>query len=232
MLTEQAFCLNRDLPIAIQSENLQPLSHFLLQENITQQNWPVLYPIPPQHLPPPYNFLLTQPVMTAGIAQYYQRTPKIRTPLYVIYEPTQQLLSRGIVMIVDRQSQRDNALVADQLGEAMKVELGLIQMNLAALPEAMIDTLRSSQTPFGALLVEFNIKTYHQCSQYFRIICRAIAPYLGCDYDTVLHGRANTLLNVDNGQWLARTVEVLTGLALPSKVGEFNKICDNKGWER
>ncbi len=214
MLTPDALCLPTDTiaPMPWTAVDLQPLRQFLVHQRIPKQEWPVLSPVTALQLPAPYDFLLTQPLMTVGITEYYQRTPKIRTPLYAIQENAQQTFARAIVMIIDRDSQRNNALIADPLGEAELVELGLIQMNLAVLSKPLVDNLRHSQVPFGALLVDYQMKTRPDRTHYFKVVGNALAPYLAHNNQVVLYGRANTLICEKSGQWLARTVEILTGI--------------------
>ena len=195
---------------------LAPLIEFFMQGHISAQSWPNLTYAKPGDLPAPYDFLLTQPLMTLGIAKHYQRQPKLRKPLYVINNSHEKVYSRAIIMIVDNDKHRDDALLADKKAETTIVELGLITMNFAALPPKVIDGVLHTQTPLGALLADNAIKTQSQNRRFFKIHCNnALAPFLNCAKHPVLYGRTNTLIRSDNGQWLARVVEILTGAALP-----------------
>lgn len=193
---------------------LQPLRLFFTQEDIAAQSWPSLSYVEKIALPDPYQFLLTQPLMTQGIAQYYQRTPKVRTPLFVLHNTKNNTFYRAVIMIVDSKKNRDDALIADKIGDSTIVELGLIAMNFAALPQAVIDGVLHTQTPFGALLINHKIKTHAINRRYFKINCDLmLARYLQCAQGKTLYGRTNTLVRDDNQQWVAQVVEVLTGTA-------------------
>ena len=195
---------------------LAPLVQFLIQENIAQHNWPKLTYIKIENLPAPYDFLLAQPLMTMGISKYYQRTPKLRSPLYVIDNAAQKTYSRASLMIVDNNKTRDDAKAADKLGETTIAELGIITMNFAALPPRVIDGVLHTNFPLGALLADNQIGTHNANTSYFEINCSdALNPYLNCAQHPVLYGRANTLIRNDNDQWVARVIEILTGTPLP-----------------
>ncbi len=203
-------------PVNWSEPALAPLRQFFIQEQVHQQFWPVLTYIDQDDLPGPYDFLLTQPLMTLGIAKYYQRSPKLRTPLYAIHNHQQKTYSRAIIMIVDNNKDRDDALAADQKTEATVTELGLITMNFAALPPEVIDGVLHTATPLGTLLVANKVITHSQDRHFFKIQCNhALNTFLNCNQRNVLHGRTNTLVRSDNGQWVARVVEILTGAQLP-----------------
>jgi len=189
---------------------LQPLKQFFIQQNIATNTWPRLQYINKADLPYPYSFLLTQPLMTIGIAQYYQRTPKVRRPLYAINSTENQTYSRAILMIVDKDKSRNDALAADKLGQSTIAELGLITMNFTALPESIKNDVINTATPFGALLANNNIKVHDTNTHYFRMVCNPImVQYLNCGLNTTLFGRTNTLVRNDTGQWVAQVVEIL-----------------------
>ena len=202
-------------PINWSETALAPLVQFLIQENIAQQSWPNLTYIKMEDLPAPYDFLLTQPLMTMGIAKFYQRTPKLRSPLYVIDNPSQKTYSRAIIMIVDNNKNRDNALAADKQGEATIAELGISNINFAALSPRAIDGVLHTQIPLGAILADNQISTRPSSVRYFKLNCnKVLDPYLNCAEHPVLYGRTNTLVRQDDGQWVARVVEILTGSKL------------------
>ncbi|HVV68219.1 MAG TPA: hypothetical protein VHE99_04165 [Gammaproteobacteria bacterium] len=197
---------------------LAPLKQFLIQENIAQHFWPALTEVKMVNLPEPYDFLLTQPLMTMGIAKFYQRTPKVRSPLYVIDNPSQKTYSRAILMIVDNNKSRDDALAADKLGEATVAELGISHINFAALTPRAIDSVLHTQIPLGAILADNQISTHPSNVRYFKLNCtKVLDPYLNCSQHPVLYGRTNTLVRDDNGQWVVRVVEILTGNQLPGQ---------------
>lgn len=188
---------------------LLPLKQFFAQKKLSQSNWPVLKFVEKGDLPKPYDHLLTQTLMTAGLAHYYRRTPKVRTPLYVVENKSQKTYSRAIIMVVDKNAQRDDARKADQLGEAKIVELGLITMNFSALPPAVIEGVRHTKTPFGALLKKNNVKAVDTKRYFFTVICGpTLANTVGCTRGETLYGRTNTLVN-QQGEWIAHVNEIL-----------------------
>jgi uncharacterized protein YjbI with pentapeptide repeats len=198
---------------------LAPLLQYPNQKGFIRQSLINLTYVNKADLPAPYDFLLTQQLMTLGIAKHYRRTPKVRTPLYAHYNPKQKIYARAIIMIVDNNRSRDDALAADKVGEATIVELGLINMNFAALPAQVIDSVLHTKIPFGALLASNQIKTHNINTQYFKINCNAdLDIYLKCSHHPTLYGRTNTLIRNDNGQWVARVVEILTDAELSTSI--------------
>ncbi len=192
---------------------LSPLLTFFNQEKIPKSSWPQLTYVNKNNLPSPYDFLLTQPLMTLGIEQYYQRTAKVRTPLYTIANTTQSTYSRAIIMIVDPLKSRDDALAADRQGQSIIAELGLITMNFRSLPQPVINGVLHSQTPFGKLLTLYKVKTHPVNQSYFQVPCSPVfSNLLQCQPGETIYGRLNTLVRDDNGQWVAHTVEILTGI--------------------
>ena len=192
------------------SDQLAPLVNFYINERIPKFSQPALTFINEKDLPNPYSFLLTQPLMTLGIAQYYRRTPKIRDPLYFFIDANKNTYSRAIIMIVDHNKCRDDSLVADKQGESVVVELGLITVNFKSLPPAVIYGVLHSQTPFGALLAMNHIKIHNVDRNYFRLKCNKIfSKFLQCHLGEALYGRTNTLVRDSNSQWIAHVVEIL-----------------------
>jgi hypothetical protein len=196
-----------------QNSALIPLVQFFNQSRLPQSAWPRIYLVQKSELPIPYDFLLTQPVMTLGIAHYYQRTPKVRPPLYILEDAKQHSYSRGIIMIVDKNAQRDDASRADQLQQSTVVELGLININTEVLPAGFLDEIKQSRTPFGALLAKYQVKTHDTHQYFFKIQCnKLLRQNLGCRCRQMLYGRTNTLANEQNIR-VADVVEILTGVS-------------------
>ncbi len=193
---------------------LQPLTTFFTKENIPESAWPNLVYVNEADLPTMEKSILTQPLVTAAIADYYQRTPKIREPLHMDEKIEQNQFYRAILMIVDNNSKRDDALLADTLYESTVVELGLISINFSALPANMNNDIRKGETPFGALLMEHKIATKSIDTRYFKINCEShLARYLQCEIGHTVYGRSNTIVRQDNQLWVAKVVEILSGIA-------------------
>ncbi len=185
---------------------LKPLVTFLKHQELEVSAWPQINYLDQHSLPSPYNFLLTRPLMTTAIQRHYQRTPQIQT-LYQLYDLKQSITSRAVIMYVDQDQNRDNALLAKQMGQAITAELGMIHINFSALAEAMIYEIEHSCKPFGALLLEFGIATHRVHNRYFEIT-NIFPNYLSCNKKSVF-GRSSTLLRADNQRFLAHVVEIL-----------------------
>ncbi len=193
------------------SKQLSPLYLFLEKQNFSSAYKPNLKLVNTAELSKPYQFLLTQPLMTVGIAQYYQHTPKVRPPLYAENHFAEKIYSRAVIMVIDNNKNRDDALIADKNKESTIVELGLITINFNALSEKMIDGVLHSQVPFGTLLVKNNIKIHNADRSFFSLTCdKNFSKFLNCSLGKTLYGRTNTLIREDNGQWVAHVVEILT----------------------
>lgn len=191
---------------------LEPLTTFFTKENIPESSWPNLVYVQESDLPAMQKSILTQPLLTAAITDYYQRTPKIREPLHSDDDLVHDQYYRAIIMIVDKNEQRDNALLADTLNESRVVELGLISINFSALPNNVKNDVREGEIPFGALLLKYKIATDSINTRYFKMACEQhLAAYLQCEIGQMLYGRSNTLVREDNHVWLAHVVEILTG---------------------
>lgn len=189
---------------------MEPLALFFSKQNSPV---PTLNYIGEADLPKPHDFLLTQPLLTQSIADYYQRTPKIRPPLHFHDDVACNNFYRAVLMIIDNDVARNDALVADAKGESTVVELGLITMNYAALPQAIIDGVRKTQIPFGALLIQHQLTAHSINTRYFNLRCdNILATYLQCQQCTVLYGRSNTLVRDDNQCEIAQVVEILAGV--------------------
>lgn len=200
------------------SPELAPLRQFFVQQHIAESSRPSLTYVEQSVLPSPYDFLLTQPLMTIGIADYYQRTPMVCPPLYAISDAKNKIYGRAVIMVVDKNAQRDDALAADKIGESNVTELGLITINMTAVPAAVMEGVVNSQIPFGALLKKYNVKTRTEGRRYFKITCDAtFSQLLDCPLNTTLYGRTNTLIGEDSNLWVAQVVEILTGVKKASK---------------
>jgi hypothetical protein len=194
------------------SKQLSPLFMFLSEEGILKSYQPNIKLVKENNIPNPYHFLLTQPLMTVGMTHYYQRTPKIRKPLYVIFNSNKMIYSRAVIMIVDKNKNRDDALLADKKNESVIVELGLIAMNFKTLPSSVIEGVKHSQIPFGILLANNKIAIHNADMTFFSLKCnKYLSTFLICQIGKTLYGRSNTLIRNDNNQWVAHVVEILTG---------------------
>lgn len=197
---------------------LEPLRTFFTQQTIPQKDWPCLEYIDHARLPKPYDSLLEQPLLTIAISHYFQRTPKIRPPLYIVRNTQEKTYSRAIVMIIDKNKNRDDAFLADKIGESQITELGLITINFAALPSAVIEGVLEGQIPFGALLTKNSIKVHDADTHYFKIQCDAtLSKYLQCTKDEILYGRINSLINDTDGRWIAKVVTILPMLKISNE---------------
>ena len=160
-------------------------------------------------LPYPYNFLLTQPLMTQTLEKYYKRTPIIQTQA-TDFDPIQNSYARTITMLIDRDKQRNNADEAQKTGETQVIELAFIKMNFSELPKEIIEEIRHTNIPFGKLLEKHQIKVLTKNRVYFTTTCtKEIALFMQCNLNKVLYGRKNTIVRGDNHQWLAQVIEIL-----------------------
>ncbi|WED42706.1 hypothetical protein [Legionella cardiaca] len=160
-------------------------------------------------LPKPFDFLLTQPLMTFGLEKYYQRQAQIK----VIYKQENELnhtYSRGILMLMDSNKKRNNIEIARAKKEAVVVEIALITMNFKALPQKVITGVLHSEQPFGKLLSANHVKTVSSGREYFLLNCNEkLANLIHCKTNSKLYGRVNTLSRADDNRWLAKVIEVL-----------------------
>lgn len=174
-----------------------------------------------KELPRPYDFLLNQPLMTIGVEEYYQRTPKIKV-INALRNKKSNTYSRAVIMLIDKDKARNNVSIAQTKKNEVVVEFALITMNFNALPETIITGVLSSDVPFGKLLAKNKIRTFSKDKHYFSVNCEAfIAKYLHCNAGNKLFGRTNTLVNADNGKWLAYVVELLSGTRCKEKNCQF-----------
>ncbi|HAT8432108.1 TPA: hypothetical protein GCS77_13710, partial [Legionella pneumophila] len=85
----------------------------------------------------PYNYLLTQPLMTTTLEKYYQRTSRIKV-ITAFTNPHNNTYSRIIILYVDRNKKRNNVDLAQKKNEIIPVELAAININFEELPEKLI----------------------------------------------------------------------------------------------
>jgi hypothetical protein len=190
-----------------EDEKLDPLKKFFLYQQLPVSDWPILELTGPNGLPKPYDFLLTQDIMTLGISRHYLRSPRIRAPIFKTIE--NNIYSRAVIMIIDNNADRDDPDAADSLQQTTAVELGLININLNALPQQITTALENTSMPFGTLLKKHELKTISANRQLFKI--RSIPlfqKYLNFSSNELLYGRTNTLIDEQN-HWLANVVEIL-----------------------
>lgn len=163
-------------------------------------------------LPKPYDYLLTQSLMTLGLEQYYQRTAIIKV-IHVNNNKKNKIFTRTILMLIDSDKKRNNVQLAQDNKEDVPVELALISINFNELPRKIISKIINTNIPFGKLIEEYNIKTYGSDREYFSIKCdKNLAKLLRCNLNETIYGRKNTLKRVDNQKWIAHTVEILPNL--------------------
>lgn len=164
-----------------------------------------------KELPSPYNYLLSQPLMTKGIEEYYQRTPYIQT-IYSLKNPHNNTYYRAIMMLIDKNKSRNNVPLAQIKKETRVVELAYITMNFNELPQKIINDVLNTNVPFGKLLSNNHVTILTKNRSYFRVTCgEVLASLTDCRLNSKLYGRTNTIIKADNNQWLARVVEILPG---------------------
>ena len=162
-------------------------------------------------LPTPYNYLLTQPLMTKGIEKYYQRTPVIQT-IYAIKNQHNNTYSRAIMMLIDSSKARNNVRMAQRKKEAIVVELAFITMNFNELPKKIITDVLNTNIPFGTLLSDNHVKISITGRTYFPVKCnKELASLTNCNLNNTIYGRTNTIIRTDDNKWLASVVEILPG---------------------
>jgi hypothetical protein len=162
-------------------------------------------PVSQSSLPVPYNYLLTQPLMTKGIETYYQRRAIIQT---IYAKRSGNSYSRVILMLLDKNNVKKKK-------EALVAELAFISMNFSELPENLIADVLNTNIPFGKLLLTYHVKTASINRSYFAIKCnRLLSSLTHCKLNTKIYGRRNTLIRTDNKRWVAKVVEILPALIL------------------
>jgi hypothetical protein len=189
--------------IASESMNIQKnksefFNVYLLKAKISQSS-----------LPAPYDYLLTQPLMTKGLETYYQRTPIIQT-IKAVKNQQDNTYHRVIKMLVDGIKARNNIKLALRKKEEKVIELAFITMNFDELPKKIIYKVLHSNIPFGQLLSENHVMISNQDRSYFTVPCNQLLKALmNCQLNSTLYGRTNTIIKADNHQWLAHVVEIL-----------------------
>lgn len=163
-----------------------------------------------QHsLPSPYNKLLTQPLMTKAIESHYKRTAIIQ-PIFAQHNVHNNTYVRTIIMLIDPDKHRNQAKFAQKYKKAIVVELAFIKINFAELPPRLISDILNTNSPFGTLLVRYNIAISTKNRRYFAIKCDPnLVKIFHCNLNEPLYGRMNTIINAENKKWLAQVVEVL-----------------------
>lgn len=165
-------------------------------------------------LPPPYDYLLTQPLMTKGIETYYRRKPIIQT-IYANTNKHNNTYSRAIIMLLDTNELRNDAVLARKKKEAVVVELAFITMNFKTLPQEVKQGVLTTTIPFGQLLVAHHVKTYPRDRHYFSVKCnKTLSLFTQCILDSTLYGRIQTLVRADDEQWVAQVIEILPPIPL------------------
>lgn len=165
-----------------------------------------------EDLPSPYHALMQQPLMTLSIEKYYQR----RALLHKInshWDKKTNIYSRTIIMLIDNNKKRNKVKIAKEHKTALIVELAFIKINFNALPEAIKKKILYTDLPLGKLLAMNKIATSSRERSYFAVKCEGfIAKKLPCVQGSLIYGRHNTLVRKSNGVWLAKVVEILSGI--------------------
>ncbi|MBL7478830.1 hypothetical protein [Legionella bononiensis] len=187
-------------------QRINQLSTFL-----NSNKW-MTHPVSPINLPEPYNDLLTQPLLTPAIENYYKRTAIIRV-IHTHQSSNEHTYSRVITMHLDSNKERNDAKLAQNINEDLIVELALITIYYRELPQQFIRDIIYSNIPFGTLLKNNHINTYSTNRYYFSTSCNPeLVQHIKCRLNTTLYGRLNTIVRVDNQQQIAQVVELLSGL--------------------
>lgn len=163
-------------------------------------------------LPAPYDYLLTQSLMTPAIEKYYQRTPVIQK-IYSAKNEENNTYSRIIIMLIDKDKVRDNADIAQEKKEEVVVATAVIEMNFNELPEKIKNQVLTTNVPFGKLLATNRLRIVSKDRAYFSIPCnKPLSALTLCKINSTIYGRINTIIRADNKKWLARVIEILPGL--------------------
>ncbi|HAT6936813.1 TPA: hypothetical protein JAN57_15045 [Legionella pneumophila] len=158
----------------------------------------------------PYNYLLTQPLMTTTLERYYQRTSRIKV-ISAYTNPHNNTYSRIIILYVDINKKRNNVDLAQKKNEVIPVELAAININFAELPEKLITDIIHTNIPFGKLLTQHHLKVLSKNRTYFSVACnKMLASLIHCKLNKKLFGRTNVLVRADNKKWIARVIEILS----------------------
>jgi hypothetical protein len=160
-------------------------------------------------LPAPYAYLLTQPLMTKGIENYYQCRATIQT-LYAQKSKTDNTYFRVILMLLDKNKARTKLELAQRKKDTRVAELAFITMNFNELPKKVIEDVLHTTIPFGKSLLNHQVKTRSENRSYFFVNCnKMLSSLTHCRLKHRLYGRSHTLIRADNQHWVARVVEIL-----------------------
>ncbi len=160
-------------------------------------------------LPVPYNYLLTQTLMTLSIEKYYQRTA-ITHVVFAKKNQKDNTYFRIIILLVDSNKTRNDSKQALEMNEQLPVELALIKINFNQLPKKLIHDVLHSNIPFGKLLIKNHVDILSNNRRYFSTYCdKTLVSLIHCNLNSKLYGRSNTLLRADNKKWVARVIEIL-----------------------
>ncbi|KTD10652.1 hypothetical protein Lgra_1618 [Legionella gratiana] len=163
----------------------------------------------PSQLPSPYNDLLTQPLMTKAIEKYYGRTAIVKT-IEAHLEQSSTIYHRSIIMLVDKNKERNQPELAQTKKEVIVAELAFITINFNELPKTLVDDVLHTNIPFGRLLTQYDVQVLTQDRNYFKVSCnRTLATFIHCPLNQSVYGRTNTIIRADNKKWLAHVVEIL-----------------------
>lgn len=160
-------------------------------------------------LPSPYNELLTQPLMTQAIEKYYGRTAIVKT-IDAQLEQSSNIYHRSIIMLLDRNKERNKPEFAETKKETIVAELAFITINFNELPKKVVDDVLHTHIPFGQLLTQHQVQVLTQDRSYFKVLCNGtLASLIHCSLNHPLYGRTNTIIRADNKKWLAHVIEIL-----------------------
>lgn len=163
-------------------------------------------------LPYPYEYLLTQPLITLGISNYYRRVPIIQV-LNSFLNTNKTGYSRVITMYIDPDLHRNKPEIAHKNKQDIIVELAFIKINFRELPAQMVSDILNKDIPFGKLLVNNGISILNKNQRFFSLKCSStLARIMHCKTHHTLYGRINTLIRADNKKAIADTIEILAGV--------------------
>jgi hypothetical protein len=170
-----------------------------------------------KELPTPYDFLLTQPLITIGLEKHYQRTASIKI-LSFSTDVTDGIYTRSILMVVDSNKNRNDAITAGINHEEVPIELAFIEINFNELPKNIISAITHTKVPFGSIIKKNKLKTHSTDREYFSIPCEhELAELIHCKLNTQVYGRKNTIKKEIDNKWVARTLEILPNLRCDDK---------------
>ena len=170
-----------------------------------------------EELPTPYDYLLTQPLITIGLEKHYQRTASIKIINFSLNE-SDGIYTRSILMIVDSNKKRNDAITAGKNHEEVPIELAFIEINFNELPDNITSAITHAKVPFGTIIKKSGLKTYSTDREYFAITCEnKLAELIHCKPNAQVYGRKNTIKKKMDNKWIARTLEILPDLRCEEK---------------